>query len=128
MMITGPSFTMTEKELEPYGCGVGDCSATYPTSSALFYHVKNWHGADLQTIDKPFRCAITNCIKRYKNINGLQYHLREAKGTSGHPTLPGKPPPQQQEKVHKCRVPGCKKTYRTANGLKYHKTHAHQKT
>ncbi|CDH53695.1 hypothetical protein RO3G_04472 [Lichtheimia corymbifera JMRC:FSU:9682] len=132
MMITGsipsPSFTMTEKELEPYGCGVGDCRATYPASSALFYHVKNWHGADLQNVDKPFRCAIPNCVKRYKNINGLQYHLREAKGTSGHPTLPGKPPPQPQEKIHKCRVVGCKKAYRTANGLKYHQTHAHQKT
>ncbi|KAI7883136.1 hypothetical protein K492DRAFT_205677 [Lichtheimia hyalospora FSU 10163] len=132
MMITGSipsqSFTMTEKELEPYGCGVGDCRATYPASSALFYHVKNWHGADLSHIDKPFRCAIAHCVKRYKNINGLQYHLREAKGTSGHPTLPGKPPPQPQERTHKCPVVGCKKAYRTANGLKYHQTHAHQKT
>ncbi|KAI9318567.1 hypothetical protein BX666DRAFT_1513859 [Dichotomocladium elegans] len=70
-------------ELNPYGCDIPGCYASFPQSSGLFYHMKTAHPS-LEGYDKPYRCAIPNCSKRYKNINGLQYHLREAKGSSGH--------------------------------------------
>ncbi|KAF7723491.1 hypothetical protein EC973_002002 [Apophysomyces ossiformis] len=111
-------------ELNPYGCDVPGCYASFSASTGLFYHMKNVHPS-LEGVDKPYRCAMPNCTKRYKNINGLQYHLREAKGSSGHgaPALAGED--GGGGKPFKCQIPGCKKAYRTANGLRYHHTRGH---
>lgn len=76
-------------ELNPYGCDIPGCYASFPQSSGLFYHMKSAH-PNLEGYPKPYRCAMPNCTKRYKNINGLQYHLREAKGSSGHGLIASK--------------------------------------
>ncbi|KAG0179939.1 hypothetical protein DFQ28_002049 [Apophysomyces sp. BC1034] len=113
-------------ELNPYGCDVPGCYASFSASTGLFYHMKSAHPS-LEGVDKPYRCAMPNCTKRYKNINGLQYHLREAKGSSGHgaPALAGEEGGMGGGKPYKCQIPGCKKAYRTANGLRYHQTRGH---
>ncbi|KAI9313653.1 hypothetical protein BX666DRAFT_720349 [Dichotomocladium elegans] len=115
-------------ELNPYGCDVPGCYASFPASNGLFYHMKSAH-PNIEGIEKPYRCAMPNCTKRYKNINGLQYHIREAKGTSGHPNLAaanGVDLEPKMQKTFKCPALGCKKAYRTANGLRYHQSHVHQ--
>lgn len=89
-------------DLNPYGCDIPGCYASFPQSSGLFYHMKSAH-PNLEGVDKPYRCAMPSCSKRYKNINGLQYHLREAKGSSGHglfavrPRSNNPPHPSQQQ-------------------------------
>ncbi|GAB5585568.1 hypothetical protein Unana1_00468 [Umbelopsis nana] len=117
------------EEMNPYGCDVPGCYASFSASSGLFYHMKGVH-TNLEGISKPYRCAIPGCTKRYKNINGLQYHIRDAKGSSGHApaivredgTLES---PMTDNRPYKCQVPRCKKAYRTPNGLHYHEQHGH---
>ncbi|KAG1171261.1 hypothetical protein G6F70_005088 [Rhizopus microsporus] len=108
--------------LTPYGCDIPGCYAEFPSSTALFYHMKKAH-PNLEGIDKPYRCAMANCAKKYKNINGLQYHLKDAKGTTGH----GHSNLLGEDKPYRCAVVNCKKAYRTANGLRYHEQHGHTK-
>jgi hypothetical protein len=117
------------EEMNPYGCDVPGCYASFSASSGLFYHMKGAH-ANLEGISKPYRCAIPGCTKRYKNINGLQYHIRDAKGSSGHaPTIIREDntidSPLSDNRPYKCQVPRCKKAYRTPNGLHYHVQHGH---
>jgi hypothetical protein len=117
------------EEMNPYGCDVPGCYASFSASSGLFYHMKGAH-ANLEGISKPYRCAIPGCTKKYKNINGLQYHIRDAKGSSGHApaivredgTLES---PVSDSRPYKCQMPRCKKAYRTPNGLNYHVQHGH---
>ncbi|CAO3680334.1 unnamed protein product [Umbelopsis ramanniana] len=117
------------EEMNPYGCDVPGCFASFPASSGLFYHMKGVH-TNLDGIPKPYRCAIPGCTKKYKNINGLQYHIREAKGSSGHaPAIMREDGSLDNgmgdNRPYKCQVPRCKKAYRTPNGLHYHVQHGH---
>ncbi|KAG0163814.1 hypothetical protein DFQ28_011513 [Apophysomyces sp. BC1034] len=116
-------FSEPHSDLNPYGCDVAGCYASFSASTGLFYHMKNVH-PNLDCVDKPYRCAMPNCTKRYKNINGLQYHLREAKGSSGHAATSGADD-TSGDRPYKCQIASCKKAYRTTNGLRYHQTHGH---
>ncbi|KAF7728856.1 hypothetical protein EC973_005482 [Apophysomyces ossiformis] len=118
-----PDFSEPHSNLNPYGCDIAGCYASFPASSGLFYHMKSVH-PNLDSVEKPYRCAMPNCTKRYKNINGLQYHLREAKGSSGHAAISTGDDPSG-DRPYKCQIASCKKAYRTTNGLRYHETHGH---